>query len=261
MIKDYKIGFCFLSMDGLPYIQKWNDYFRDVPKEKYVNILHVKKELIDSNLKQLFLHGDNNICCFNCVPSQWGFLLPLEIFLLRKAKELECDKVVFISDTTLPLTDFDTFYSFCTCEANINKTILSWDNTEYSIYDMRQPQNELKGFMTHGQQWVIIDKRHFDTILGYKDLDMYGKLFVADEHFFPTLFKGLGIIQTEALNRLTTWQLLALKIWRKPPDYDLTFKELTDEIKGEIDQARKQGCFFIRKISPEANKELLNYIA
>eukprot|EP00347_Sterkiella_histriomuscorum_P002320 403368611 len=105
-----KLAFLFMIYDKHDLPSYWNQFFKNAPAEKFTILYHVKNEKKDIFTSQMKVPGIRKV---PTIPSNWGDMsqVRVAIQLLRYGLEdQQAEKFIFISQSCLPLYDFDTMY-------------------------------------------------------------------------------------------------------------------------------------------------------
>lgn len=146
-----KICFAFLTKGVINNELIWYNY---------LNKLDNIEILIHCNNIPNFKYINNitNKIFINEVPTSWGKLQKVQNFLLDKAKKLNCDKFIILSDSCLPIRKFDYLLNLLNNDKSFIDNCEAWDIKRF-------PREEYKYRLMANQQWVIIDKKHYDIFL------------------------------------------------------------------------------------------------
>lgn len=177
-----KICFAFLTKGTINNESLWFDFFKTNKSNEIEILIHCTEQPNFEFLKHL-----NPKIFINQVHTSWGRLQKVQNFLLEKAKNLNCDKFIILSDSCIPIRDFNYLFN----KLNNNKSFIdnckAWDLSRF-------PNNNFQIKMMANQQWCIIDKRHYDLFLE-DDIREYFEDFVIlpEESYFSTVVEKNGL--------------------------------------------------------------------
>lgn len=146
-----KISFMFLITDIICNEEIWYKFFFNVSPDKYKIHIHYKN---NNNLKYFNKYKLNN-----CIETSWGdrSLVDAQNLLIEESlKDNNVTHFILISDTCIPLKNFDYIYNFL--------------DTNYSYFHRKNPdfkqlknnvyfslnRNEIK----KSSQWCILNRKH-----------------------------------------------------------------------------------------------------
>lgn len=246
----HKIAFLFLTITGVCHEDYWQDFF--LGYEDHCTIYVHSKQGVPKNsfFKPFEL--------LTCVPTSWERTMRAQILLLQEAlKDPENQKFIFVSENTLPLTDFKTVYSF------IMSNTLSIFYYEKSPH--RLPSNVLYAkrnlhpipldLQYKSSQWVILTRKHAELMV--QDtyyLDIITK-YESDQELYPGTFLASQSLLDEVLPRETTyvnWSRNNLSGPKFYPPY-IFIKLIEPEEFNCVCSAIENGFLFARKF-PEKTK-------
>lgn len=231
-----KICFAFITKGKINNELVWYNYLKDI---KNIEIL------IHCNETPQFQYLNNltdNIY-LNKVDTAWGHLQGVQNYLLQKSLDLKCDKFIILSDSCLPIRSFDYLYN----KLNHDKSILSnceiWPGARG-----RFPNSNYEYKLMANQQWVILDKRHFniflsDEIKEHFELDV----ILPEESYFSTVIEKNGLNNDDnIISAITTFV-----DWSRSPNGNSPYTFGENNINDEtlLDEIIKnKDILFIRKV-------------
>lgn len=175
-----KICFAFLTKGTINNELLWYEYFKNIKSNHEIEILiHCNQ---NPNFK--FLQNLTSQIFLNEVHTAWGKLQKVQNFLMEKAKNLNCDKFIILSDSCIPIRDFNYLLNKLNNDKSIISNCESWDLSRF-------PDNNFKIKLMANQQWCIIDKKHFDLFLN-DETRLYFEDFVIfpEESYFSTVIEN-----------------------------------------------------------------------
>ena len=187
-----KIAFLFLIKDKINKEELWYKFFNNIDTNKYSIYIHYKNDI---KLKYFDKYKLKNI-----IPTKWGdiSLVHAQKLLLKEAFKDESNyKFIFISDSCMPIKNFDYVYNF-----------LTKNNDSYFNYKIEKIKNNKKLYKTY--QWCILNRNHTEIINNdTTEIDFYIKnnIFAPDEIYFLTTIYNYStdnIIINKTSDNLTT---------------------------------------------------------
>ena len=180
-----KIAFCFLIYDGINHEKLWYEFFRNINKDKYNIYIHYKEN------KPLEYFEEYKIDESDIVETAWGdnSLVKAQISLYKNAiKDPDNYKMIMVSNSCIPLKNFDYIYNFLTKDHygyynKMNYDILTELYINYKLY------SEIGGYIYKASQWSIINRKLADLFINSKNVNKYDKktgIMCPDEAFFIT---------------------------------------------------------------------------
>ncbi|KAH7674675.1 Glycosyl transferase family 14 protein [Dioscorea alata] len=179
-----KIAFMFLTPGSLPFEKLWEKFFQG-HEGRFSIYVHASREK-PVHVSPLFIGRE-----IRSEKVAWGkiSMVDAEKRLLANAlQDTDNQHFVLLSDSCVPLHDFDYVYSYL-METNIS--FIDW------YYKHMLPEIEKKEFRK-GSQWFSVKRPHALLILSdslyYTKFKLYckpgmeGRNCYADEHYLPTLF-------------------------------------------------------------------------
>ena len=200
IIKNKKIGFCFLIKDELFNQDVWNLFFKNISFDKYKIFIHYKTKC-EVNL--------NNYKFIDNIDTKWGdiSLVKASLMLFDEAFKNDCDLAILLSGDTLPLKPFCDFFKIKNTtfskiliydneslkdkdysEYNLIKKIKSNINKKYHSLDI-----ELKNKMDitdwkKQNMFFCIKKEDYNVINSKNYLNYFNDVKIPDEFYFINIF-------------------------------------------------------------------------
>lgn len=249
---DKKICFLFMVYDRINKPEIWDSFFEFADKSKYSIYVHSKCDIIDERSQILKKYIINQR-----YPTEWGTWSLVEVqnrLLELGLKDQLNAKFLFMSDSHVPLHDFDTVYN-------------SVMNNDFSFIDIigRLTQNNIntindvfnvgKSNMFKMSQWSCLNRKHAEQLLGSENEMKLQSQFsiIPDENAYICTLTGLYFpkkIENLYNKNLTfvDWVIPSTnKIYRAHPrTYD------NNELTKLIPTLRNE-FLFVRKISQNCN--------
>jgi hypothetical protein len=178
-----KLAFGFLITDEINQEDKWYNFFIE-SSLKYDIIIHSKNEPILKKLNKL----TKNIYV-NEVYTEWGKLQKVQNFLLEKSKKLNCDKLIILSNSCIPIKNINYIFDYLSNDKSYIKHDKPWWplNTRGYI-----DQNYIMG----NHQWCIIDKKHYDVLLNDNEREYFENIILfPEESYFSTILNKNGLLK------------------------------------------------------------------
>ncbi len=254
-----KIAFLFLIKDKINKEYLWNNFLKNVDKNKYNIYIHYKN---DETLNYFDKYKINKI-----VPTKWGdisLVIAQKILLEEAMKDESNYKFIYVSDSCIPIKSFDYIYKFLTKDNN------SYFNTEII------KKNIHKTF-----QWFILNRENANIINNdTTEINKYNNTHAPDEKYFLTLLRqnnANNIIINKDTDKYTTYANWGNKLINliKTDDFQNNYKTFNSKKQflkfpynyTELDNKElyylinQTDCLFLRKILPDTiiNEDLLPY--
>lgn len=277
-----KIAFLFLTLDNVNFPQIWDHY---LDRSKCTIYCHPKypENVTVSWMKENIIN--------DLVPTGWGYIVGAYQNLLKAAYANQDNyKFITISESCLPLTQFDKFYDAVFSD-NINTSYIKYFTI--SKYDQKErievnPSYQKYNFVKHYARFCL-SRYHVEKLLSdekKEDFEFFKKMHIGDEFFLSMLDKNDHIVdfavtydnweyvkdkrkkvnkQIENLfsklekskdkihkERLTN-EIDKLRILRD--DFSKNPKSYTHVTTQDIKNAKSTGSFFWRKFPKNSNVE------
>lgn len=199
------IGFLFLIKDGVSCPKQWEHFFDKIHHSRYEIYVHAKNPNL---LTRPWLK--ENLCSHQVV-TRWGdiSLVKATYCLLHDAyQNPKIDQFVLISDSCIPIVNFDTF------AREIQTSRKSWIHYKHMSNKLDRYRSispcvaqELPFSKFYSQyQWMMLQRRHVKISLDYSHwISFFSRVPAVDEHYFVSLFTYLGILKKEFENRKLTY--------------------------------------------------------
>jgi len=181
-----KIAFCYLIYDIINQEELWNNFFKNINKDKYNIYIHYKT---NKELKYFNKYKLNN--CINTNYTDQTIIHAYNI-LFKTAYELDNDnyKFIIISQSCIPLKSFDYIYDHLTKD---NKGYFN----ECPVIQCYPNCNNLlnyidKQYISKSHNWFILN-RELILYLAYIEHDiidiLYNDIYAPAEYFYYTFIK------------------------------------------------------------------------
>ncbi|RWR91512.1 Glycosyl transferase [Cinnamomum micranthum f. kanehirae] len=285
--KNPKIAFMFLTPGSLPFEKLWEKFFLG-HEDRFSIYIHASREK-PKHVSPLFIDRD-----IHSKKVAWGkiSMVDAEKRLLANAlKDAENQHFVLLSDSCVPIHDFDYVYNYL-MDANVSFIDCFEDpgphgTGRYSNHML--PEIEKKDWRK-GAQWFTMKRQHALLVMAdslyylkFKHFckpGMEGRNCYADEHYLPTLFHMVdpsGIANWSVTH--VDWsegkwhpkayraQDVTFELLRNITSIDVSFHVTSNEKK--VLQQRpclwngvKRPCYlFARKFYPETLDKMMRYIS
>jgi hypothetical protein len=185
-----KVAFCFLVYDKLNHEDRWLEFFRNAPKDKYNLYFHYKENVpMDPLFERAKLP--------HCISTKWGDVsLVRAMNLLFKAAYFDDEsntKFVMLSNSCIPLKSFDHVYDFLTRDdkGHVNAFRLH----EFTTNRMTKLNREYPHYFGKASQWIILNRTLVNRLaVTDTNVDKYcGDVFAPDEVYYYTFIKVYGL--------------------------------------------------------------------
>lgn len=183
--QNVKIAFLFLIIDDINHPEIWKKYFEN-HLDKINIYVHPKNP---ENVKTPWLK--QNIIK-KLVPTEWGFITNAYYNLFDEAfKNEENIKFVTISESCLPLQNFNTFYNDMIKKNDIRTSFVKFQPvTKYDMKSRIQTQpnyNMFKSYVKHYARFCL-SRYHVEKLLKLQnEFKFFNNMNVGDEFFLTML--------------------------------------------------------------------------
>jgi len=258
-----KIAFCFLTRGDLMQPNVWDAFFAAAPSERYRVYCHPKNP---AAVVSTLLHGGiiphRVETCHGHVS-----LVRATVNLFAHAHDDDADNTycVLLSESTVPIVPFAAIYD-ALARLPPNSLIpyqVPPPGSEHHqrLTRVRQHERFASAFFQH-DQWIVLHRRHVALLREAPALDLFADVFAADEHYFMNvLVHGNSVPLREFANCRTTfvnWREREVRTYTEPASgrviartvHPKTYRSLPPD---ELAAARKQGCWFFRKVDTSCN--------
>jgi len=230
-----KIAFLFLIYDEINHEDMWWDFFQKADASKYSIYIHYKEYKQSLRFDKYKLEY--------CVPTNYGdfsIVKAQKLLLSEAVKDEDNFKFVFLSNSCIPVKDFDYIYNKLIPDNysyfDIAKTV-PYVMDDYFL-NMYVSQKD----MYKASQWCILNREHTEFCVEDITYMYYFKnLFAPDEHYFIMICKNY--IDKNIKNEATTFVN-----WDEPDDEDgcspKTYYTITQE---NYDELKNSSYLFARK--------------
>lgn len=246
-----KIAFLFLTIADVHHQNHWKDFFAGHEQE-YSIYAHSKEALKAGDFLKPYEMEYK-------IDTTWANTMRAQIELLRVAlQDLDNIKFVFISESTIPLQDFDTVYARLTrCEESMFYFVSNPHlGKKAGWFDSSR---DLQPIPAHQQyknsQWVVLNRKHAQLMVDDTYyIDVITRYRFDQEHYPSTFLINCGAID-EIIPVNTTYVEWGVKAKKYP--YHFTNLSSGNELSMLIN-AQKLGFLFARKITKECDLSLLD---
>lgn len=252
-----KIAFLFLIYDEIVHEDIWAKFFEGVNPEKYNIYIHYKT---DKPLKHFEKHKLKN-----CIETEFAdiSLIYANNLMLREAlKDEQNKKFINVSQSCIPLKNFDYAYDFLTrddkahffCAAKRHKCFPRCNSLLEYI-----PRTKID----KSNQWFILNRTIAERAAVEKSfyLDyLYKEVYAPEEHYYITLVNELGLqdmvnytdTYMEQATTFVNWGVPGLKYKYKTDQKTKEHpKEYFEIKKKELDYLLNSPCLFGRKFNKD----------
>lgn len=178
-----KIAFLFLTITHVYHEEYWKDFLRN-HEDHYSIYVHSKKEMPDHSY---FKPYEMRLR----VPTTWANTMKAQVAVLQEAlKDPDNQKFIFVSESTIPLQDFDTIYErvMATDKSIFFYRINPYQDPESPFYNSRNLNKIAKEFRYKNAQWVVLNREHASLMTQDKTyLDLVVK-YESDQELYPATF-------------------------------------------------------------------------
>jgi len=172
-----KIAFLFLTIDSIFHEAPWVKFFHHpAASENYSLYIHSKKSFSPNSFFAPFVLSQS-------IPTTWSNTMNAQVELLREAlKDPDNIKFVFLSESTIPLANFEDAY---------NK-LVEHQNSQFwyreNPFAARSFGNILAKKIYHNAQWVVLNR--IDAELMVTDTELLPVMIEHrhDQEHYPSTF-------------------------------------------------------------------------
>jgi len=242
-----KIAFLFLTINNVYHEVHWKDFFAG-HSDYYSVYVHAKESVSKNSFFKPYEIATK-------LPTTWANTMRAQIELLKTAlANPNNEKFIFISESTIPLVDFNTAYThimsndlsmfYFRPNPHVNM------NGDFSPNQKRNLAPIAKNKQFKSTQWVVLNRKHAQLMVEDDTyLDIITRYPCDNEHY-PATF----LLNNNLFNEIDPHDVTYVE-WRKPAPklpYAFTNLQKNDELEMLL-QAQKHGCLFARKIAKECN--------
>jgi len=158
-----KIAFLFLIKDNVCHLDLWKKFFEN-NEDKYNIYVHNKQPLTDDFFSKFVIP--------ETIETSWGKMNIVEatLLLLKYALEnAENQRFILLSETTIPVKNFNYIYNFLTPDRNY-----------FKVTDYRKQA---------GHQWFIINRKFCEFCVKFDCTKIWHFSIPDEQYFIRLLFK------------------------------------------------------------------------
>lgn len=241
-----KIAFLFLIVDHVFHEDYWKKFFVG-HEDKYSLYVHAKHGIMKSGFFKPHL-----LPLF--VPTRWEHTMNAQIELLRAAlKDPLNRKFVFVSESTLPLQDFDDVYA--SFMSHPYSQFLTMKNPHLkpgvALFNVRRGIRGIpRKIQQKHTQWIMLNRKHARLLLENAQF-LKESVYCDNEHYPGTILALHGCLKEIVQHDFTYVN------WAKPGangKVPFTFTNLFDDSQSILlKQAIGSGFLFARKFDENCN--------
>jgi hypothetical protein len=235
------IAFCFLVYDYIIRYDMWNTFFENIDINNYIVYIHPKNINTNNNLFYKFNYKiiNNRV---NTISKNHISIVKATLQLFKETYQYNNNitHFIFLSQSCIPLYNFNTIYNLT---INFNNSVISFiDNNKKERY--YQLNNNFKKYIKYinfvkQQPNMILIKNDVIDLLN-NDLTIYfNNMDCPDEHYFINIL--INIFKKKIIKQQINFCNYNLNRTQA-----IEFKVVD---KNLIDQIRKRGFLFLRKIN------------
>lgn len=193
------------------------------------------------------------------VPTTWENTMYAQILMLKEAlKDPANQKFVFVSESTIPLQDFEYVYNELT---GTEKSIFWFqpsphlDPNNKMYYNPRRRHFPLSiSYEYKNTQWVVLNRKHAELIISDVTwLPIFCATIFDNEHY-PSSFLALKGLLAEIVNKHTTYVCWSKRSPAGYREYPYTFTNLRWKSDYQLLATKiKKGYLFARKFAAKCN--------
>ncbi|HEV2600746.1 MAG TPA: beta-1,6-N-acetylglucosaminyltransferase [Candidatus Babeliales bacterium] len=242
-----KIAFLFLTIADVYHQDHWKDFFAG-HEDAHSLYAHSKEHLKTGDFLKPYEMTYK-------IDTTWANTMRAQIELLRVAlQDSENTKFIFISESTIPLQNFDTVYARIMSD---EKSMFYFVSSPYvgNTWGPRNLQPIPQDKQYKNSQWVVLNRKHAQLMVDDRYyIDIITRYPCDQEHYPSTLLINCGLID-EIIRVSTTYVEWGVKAEKYP--YHFTDLRDPSELSMLIN-AQRLGFLFARKITEKCDLTLLN---
>ena len=232
-----KIALCFLTYDDLSKPNIWKK-FVETSGDRYTVYIHNKTQFVDKH------DFSGNHLIPGRISTRYAHisLVKATLLLFKEAlKEKENEYFILLSNSCIPLLNNREIYKII-LEKKQN-IISSYPANPERFLTFKNKNLIDKSMFMKQNQWFLCNRKTAEFFVENDHTEDYGDQFrVPDEHYFTNIVTKYGIPFANELITFVNWS------WRKDAPRPKTYEKLSEQ---EIEDAKKQGFLFFRKVSPQ----------
>ncbi len=181
-----KIALLFLTLANVYHEGYWKDFLQG-HENQYSLYVHSKNALSNNSF---FKPYEMKLK----VQTTWARTMNAQVAILREAlKSPENEKFIFLSESTIPLQDFDTVYA--TVMATEKSLFNFFPNPNKGARSLERIQKE---FRYKNSQWIVLNRKHAALMAEDKVYLPIIVTYVSDQEHYPSSFLAAqGLLQDE----------------------------------------------------------------
>jgi hypothetical protein len=229
-----KLAFCFIVIDGLNQYEKWVQFFRGIPASKYTIYAHCKNTECD-------LGWFNKFKLKETVPTKWGdvSIVKAQNLLYEEAlKDPENYKFINVSQSCIPIQDFDYIYEYLTKD---DMSIISKCSTKQCFPRCNSLLKHLPSeAILKSSQWMVLNREHTTLcVMNEGFISLFENISCPDEHFNIIIINRRGNI-----NKLRYEETTYTNWDDDEADSPKTYTQIS---QFELNDIKNEGYLFARK--------------
>ena len=185
-----KIAFMFLTVNDVNNILLWERYFNNKNAINKFNIyMHPKNVTAITSFFKDYIIDDLR-------PTSWGFIIDAYEALFKTAYEDDIlnKYFVIVSESDIPITNFNKFYNFINNDINGKNLIELWNVTYYDKEArLKNLVNFPKKVIKHSA-FFVLNRETIHKILQSKYLKLFKKVSLGEEFFLSIIYDSKKFI-------------------------------------------------------------------
>lgn len=240
-----KLAFCFLTIGELNHENTWLKFFQG--NENLANIYAHSKNRDDAGFlreKQINKRVET---------TYFRYKMGAELALLEAAlSNPENYKFLILSESCIPLQLFSSIYQHLIAD---EQSYIKIGKAKKKYWEMpgkkmiQIPEKECR----KNPQWIILNREHAQMMVDDQEIYPKSKDTIFLEEQYPSTFLHLNNQEHLICNRIVTFADFA----RGSGDHPYNFNDITNFDRNLLLYAKKQGAFFARKFTKQANLDSL----
>jgi len=246
-----KLAFCFLTIDNIHQDKYWQLFFNN-NNDRYNIYIHPKYPDKVSNYFKKYIIKE-------LIETKWGdlSLVNATINLYREAYKDEDNKIfILVSDSCIPIYDFDYIYNKFINEYDMNNVIniintrdnqitLHYNNRFIPLHKKNPKMFPSFNKFKKQSQWCAFNRPTVNFIINNNYTELFNTSHVPDEHYFINIFEYFNIPYKNIKMTFDNW---IEKSDNKYKPFPKTYTKINPKI---INNIKKTKALFMRKVVPE----------
>ncbi|KAG0500256.1 hypothetical protein HPP92_000328 [Vanilla planifolia] len=163
--QEIKVAFLFIARNRLPLDVVWDAFFQGVEQNKFSIYVHARPGFLlnQGTTKSKYFYGRQ---VNNSIQVEWGeasMILAERILLYNALKDVSNKRFLFISDSCIPLYNFNYIYQYIT--STPKSFVDSFADTKDSRYNPKMHPVIPMHNWRKGSQWTVLIRKHAEILV------------------------------------------------------------------------------------------------